>query len=248
MGRIFTCGDTHGKTDLKKIRKWDEAKTLTKQDVLIQLGDFGWVWYPIGSNPEQEYWVNWLATRKYTLFVVLGNHENYDQIYTLPVIEKFGGKVRELKSKGRHGEGSIYFAERGEVYNINGKTFWCFGGALSNDKEYRTLGKDYWSQEQPTWDEFIYGKQSLDKVDYKIDYILTHTCPLNIMCDIIHRTPYTEGKFKDPVAEYLWEIYKKVTFKEWRFGHMHEDIKLEYSDTNDGIFYCQYNGAPIEIC
>jgi hypothetical protein len=247
IGRTFVCGDIHGKTDFKKIRKWDIRKELNKEDVLIQLGDFGWIWYKIGTNPDQEYWCNWLATQKFILLVVLGNHENYDEIYTLPIIDMFGGKVRELKKKGRHGEGSIYFAERGEVYNINNKTFWAFGGALSCDKDSRTPGISWWEQEQPTYKEFEYGMYSLDKVEWKVDYVITHTCPVSIIGSVIHKTVYTEGKFRDPVAEYFYEVYKKLDFNEWHFGHMHTDVRLDYTNTGDGIFQCHYNNVPYEL-
>lgn len=247
---LFVCGDTHGfSSDFRKIRNFNKehAKELTKDDVLVQLGDAGWIWYALGTNKEQEYWLNWLATRKYIVAVVPGNHENYDEIFKLPLTEKWGGKARYLESKGRFGEGVIYFLERGEIYTIDGKTIWCFGGALSIDKDDRTLGINYWEQELPTWTEFEHGMNQLDSVNWTVDYIFTHTCPLNIVGDIIHRTPYTEGKFKDPVAEFLYEVYKKIDVKEWHFGHFHEDRKLDYSLTNDGIFQCHYENPPLRI-
>lgn len=249
MGKTFVCGDLHGKTDLNKIKiaKWPEQRELSKEDVLIQLGDFGWIWHKIGTNPDQEYWCNWLSTRKYTLLVVLGNHENYDEIEELPWTEMFGGQVQYYESVGRFGTGRIYFAKRGEIYNINGKTFWAFGGALSIDKDTRTPGVSWWEGELPSWWDFEYGMQQLDKVNWNVDYIVSHTCPVNIVGEIIHKTPYTEGKFKDPVAVYFFEIYKKITFKEWHFGHFHEDICLDYSSTGDGIFQVHYNKPPKEL-
>ena len=120
--KIFVCGDTHGMPrDIKKLNTthFPEQKNLTKEDVLIQLGDFGWVWYPIGSNKEQEYWLDWIASRNYTLAVVLGNHENYDVIEKLPIEEKWGDTVKVLQRE----KGSIYFLKRGGVYSINGKKF-----------------------------------------------------------------------------------------------------------------------------
>lgn len=245
---IFVCGDIHGKHDMKKIKKsWNIQKELTKSDTLIQLGDFGWIWEPIGSNPEQEYWLNWLANRKYTLLVVLGNHENYDEIEKLPWCEKFGGQVQYYESTGRFGTDRIYFAKRGEIYIIEDKTFWCFGGALSNDKDSRTLGVSHWEQELPTYAEYEYGMTSLDNVNWNVDFILSHTCPACIIPDILHRTIYTEGKFNDPVAKYFDEIYNKVTFNQWHFGHFHSDLRVDHSKTNDGIFRCHYNKEPYNI-
>jgi hypothetical protein len=247
IGRTFVCGDTHGKHDFNKLRKWQEGKTLTKDDVVIQLGDFGFIWERLGKNKDQEYWLNWLANRKYILLVILGNHENYDEIETLPYTEMFGGQVQYYESIGRFGINRIYFAKRGEIYTINGKTFWAFGGALSVDKDSRTLGISYWEQELPSYAEYEYGMKSLDKVNWEVDYVISHTCPSIIIGDIINRTPYTEGKFKDPVAEYFTEIYKQLVFNEWHFGHFHEDMALDYKNTNDGLFKCHYNNEPFEL-
>lgn len=58
--KLFVCGDTHGMTkDTQKLNSdnFPEQKKLTKEDLLIQLGDFGWVWFPLGKNKEQEYWL-----------------------------------------------------------------------------------------------------------------------------------------------------------------------------------------------
>ena len=43
---------------------------------------------------------------------------------------------------------------RGEIFQINGKSFFAFGGAESHDKEYRTSGKTWWTDEMPSADEY----------------------------------------------------------------------------------------------
>lgn len=247
MSRLFVCGDTHGRTmDTKKIslKAWPEQKELTKEDVLVQLGDFGWIWYPFGVNKEQEYWLNWLANRKYALLVVLGNHENYDIIDTLPEKEMFGGIVKYLVSSGRFGIGEIYFAKRGEVYTIGNKKCFCFGGALSTDRGIEALGTSYWKQELPTHEEYEYGFSQIDKHNRKFDYVFSHTCPSRIIENIIHKTPYTEARFNDPVAKYFDEIDNLIEFKEWHFGHFHTDIKVI---ENENIFQCHYESIPVEL-
>lgn len=247
---IFVCGDTHGNSvDFDKIKQFNQRykKVSKMDDILIQLGDFGLVWYPLGIYKNQEYWLNWISTRKFKMFVVLGNHENYDIIKTFPECEMFGGKVQYLETEGQFGKGIIYFAKRGEIYNIDGKTFWCFGGALSIDKDHRIEGISWWKDELPTYLEYEEGMKNLDKVNWRVDYVLSHTCPVSIIGDVMQKTPIITGKFKDPVAEYLYEIYKKLEFKEWHFGHFHTDIRLDYSNTNDSIFQCHYENTPFKL-
>ena len=55
--------------NLLNTKKWPEQKNLTKDDVLIQLGDFGFLWHKKNSKGEREdlYWQNWFAKKKYTL-------------------------------------------------------------------------------------------------------------------------------------------------------------------------------------
>jgi len=240
---IFMVGDLHAETDSSKLSKknFPIQSELKKEDILFQLGDFGWIWHEIGTNKNENYWLNWLGTRKYTLCVVPGNHENYDEIFKLPIIEKWGGKVRVLETKERFGNGIIYFLERGEIYTINNKTFFIFGGALSIDKEDRILGLSYWQQEIPSYNEFNYAMDKLDTVNWNVDYVLTHTCPINIISEIINKTAYTEGKFKDPVSVFLFEVYKNLKFREWHFGHFHVDKKLVFETNNEkSVFQCHY--------
>jgi hypothetical protein len=262
MNRLFTCGDTHGsKSDTSKIssRSWPEQKELTKDDVLFQLGDFGWVWYPLFSDKEQEYNLDLLADRKYTLAVIPGNHENYDEIFNLPIEEKWGGKVRvlyrnatrppllkdETLTKNRFNPGVIYFLERGEVYTINDKKIFVFGGALSTDKANRNVGIDWWEQEVATYAETDYAIGNLEKHNWKVDYILSHTCPASIIGEFIHSTSYTADKFKDPTAIFFDHVYKNISFSEWHFGHLHSDLRLNFG--LDGIFHCHYLNPPTEL-
>ena len=175
--KIFVCGDTHGRSqDTKKLnsRNFPEQKELTKEDVVIQLGDFGWVWYySFENNKEQEYWLDWFAKKNYTLAIVLGNHENYDIIEKLPWIEKWGNQVQVLSRK----VGEIYFLKRGAIYEINGRTILTIGGAYSIDKSFRALGVSWWSQEELSREEIDNCLNEIEQSDKQFDYILTHTCP-----------------------------------------------------------------------
>jgi len=272
MSRLFVFGDLHGgsmgELQFLTMKKFPEQKELTKEDVVIIAGDSAILWsYPEfkqGFKSDQKLAAE-LAARKFTLFIVPGNHENYDLLNALPLVDKWGGKVYVLTTKN----GDIFFAKRGEVYEINDKKIFTFSGAKSHDLDYRhslsELGMkkrfhysqnrskikevkishiNHWDQELPTEEECLYALDNLSKHSYKVDYVITHTCPEEIMCEFIHRTPKTKLKFEDPVALFLNEVNSLLEFKEWHFGHLHTNAKVE---TEDGVFMCHYFKKPYEL-
>lgn len=239
----FVIGDMHGSpNDSIKIKKdkFPEQKELTKDDNVFQLGDFGWIWYTPNTNREQEYWLDYLAGRNFQLIVVPGNHENYNVIDSLPIINKWGGKVRVLErnTSKKFNNGIIYFLERGEVYTINDKTFFVFGGARSSDISGRKEGISWWSRELPSDQEYENAYNNLNIVDWKVDYVLTHTCPRDIIPDVVHLTKWGIERTQDPVSIFLEDIYNKLEFREWHFGHFHTDCTVVKPD---GTFMCHYN-------
>lgn len=236
--KIFVCGDTHGLVeDTRKLnmKNFPEQKSCDKEDVVIQLGDFGWVWYPIGANKEQAYWLDWLVSRRYTLAVVLGNHENYNIIETLPTVKMWDNKVKVLKRKS----GNIYFLTRGAIYIINGRKVLAIGGAKSMDSSSRIKDTSWWEQEILSSFEM---KQTLEEIAWhnnRVDYVLTHTFPTHIISllpDDVH------DKMDDPVASFLENVSTKIEFKEWHCGHFHKDMILV-----NGKYQCHYRAKPLEL-
>ncbi len=217
---------------------------LTKSDVVIQLGDFGWIWYPIGQNKEQEHWLDWLVSKSFTLAVIPGNHENYNIIENLPQIEKWGNPVWVLSRK----VGEIYILQRGYVYHINNQKIFTCGGALSIDKEIRTENISWWKQELLSYNEETRALDQLDEAQWKVDYVLTHTCPDHIILDFFETD--TQGfydaqqKLQDPVAKFLDFIDNRLEYKEWHFGHFHLDKRIKKFGDN---YYCHYNKSPFEL-
>lgn len=167
MGRIFVCGDTHHDHDIAKIQpqNFTIQKDLTKDDVLIVAGDWGGIWYHDYRNGNL---LDWWESRNFTTLVVDGNHENFSAIKELRIVEKFGGKVRRVSE-------SVFIAERGEIYTINGKKILTLGGAESIDKNYRVEGYSWWKDEEITVNDFAKTLNNLEKEDFKIDYFITHT-------------------------------------------------------------------------
>jgi len=230
---IYLTGDTHGDISRFDTAMFPEGVSLTKFDVVIQLGDFGVLWSPVKSDNEL-YWMEWLANKQWTTLVIPGNHENHDEIESLPVGIKWGAKVRVYEIN----EQRVYFGIPGEIYTIENETFLCIPKALSIDKELRTEGESWWSKELLSKQEENNVLDSLDKVDWNVDYVITHTCPTSIIGQAID--DYTiNPKYNDPTSKFLEFIANRLKFNHWFFGHFHND--RTFKDASEDSYSCLYH-------
>ena len=259
MAKIFVVGDLHGNSygeaRFLNSKIFKEQKNLTKEDILFQLGDFGYLWYYKESREffkKQLKRLNFdIAKRNFQTIVIPGNHENYDEIESLEVKEIFGAKcyVLELDS------GIIYFAKRGEVFNIDGVRILVFGGAKSIDRESRKSIKEidrsnfkeykkvsWWERELPTFQEHQNALKNLAKYNNRVDFILTHTAPKPIVEKMSLEFDIDSQKILDPTTSYLEDIYKRADFREWHFGHFH--INWSYRDDKNRYFSSHYALVP----
>ena len=136
-----------------------------------------------------------------------------------PVSEMFGGKVQIHP----HAENVIHLM-RGEVYEIEGKSFFTFGGAASVDKVYRTEGYSWWSAEEPSLEEIDRALNNLDRIGNKTDYIITHTLPERI----IWEAPSFRYKISPcRTAQFLDTVLERVQYDKWFCGHFHIDTVIK---------------------
>ena len=210
---MFITGDIHGNPFRLSAKKFPLGKKLTKDDYIIIAGDFGVIWDNYES-PNELYTLKWLQDKPWTTLFIDGNHENHFRLKQIPEIDRFEGKVGKLRD-------GVYHLKRGETYILNGKSFFCFGGALSHDRMYRKLGVSYWEEEIPNYSEMDYGLQNLQKCQYSVDYIVSHTIPRSLFA-ILGFNKYSE----DPTIKYLDHIANSVQYKKWYFGHMHINKRL----------------------
>lgn len=229
---IYVCGDTHWGHDHHKItvRNWPDQKELTKDDYLIVAGDFGLLWMA-EADKQEKYWIRELQARKFTTLFIDGNHENHARLRNLPEIDMFGGKVGVVAD-------GIYHLKRGYVYTICGKTIFTFGGALSTDKEWRTVDVSWWADETQSKAEEDFAFDNLEKVDYKVDHVITHAAPKSIVSTFKF---IDSERHNDPVAKFLDHLRCKIQCDTWHFGHYHSDLLIQDK------FYLHYNNEPFQI-
>lgn len=211
---IYVTGDTHGLEDFYKLHIFaGQHPELTKDDYVIIAGDFGGVWSEQTLTESLRYYTH----LPFTVLFVDGNHENFDMINAYPVETWKGGKVHKIKP-------DVIHLMRGQVFEIEGKTIFTFGGATSIDKMYRTEGRSWWRQELPTYEELDEGVANLKRYGNKVDYIITHSCPERAFAyPAISKNVI---KFNCPEVQMLSYIDDIASFGHWYFGHFHTDAQL----------------------
>lgn len=231
---IYITGDCHGDWT-RFFNFYDEVvKKLTPDDYIIVCGDFG-IW---SNEPKRIKNLDKLEQLNFNILFVTGNHENYDLLETYPKEEWHGGEIQKIRE-------NVYHLCRGQVFAIDGKKFFTFGGASSHDiqdgifdaddpklkskmieaqrqgKEmYRIRGLSWWAQELPTAEEMETGLRNLREKckDNHVDYIITH-CPYTSLSKNLDDGC---GLYNpDILTDYLEKIKELITYDQWFFGHMH---------------------------
>lgn len=155
---IYVTGDIHGGFDIHKLSSKELQSAgvrIKKDDYVIVCGDFGLVW---DNKPEERYWRKWLDEKPWTTLFVDGNHENFELLNAYPVEEWHGGYIHRVSEK-------IIHLMRGNVFSLEGATFFAFGGAASHDKEWRLPGLSWWPEELPSDEELRQANDVLTQCD-----------------------------------------------------------------------------------
>jgi len=219
---IYVTGDTHGPIDQFKTEVFCVQHNVTSNDYLIICGDFGGVWFG-NDNAFDIATRNYYKDQPWTILFVDGNHENFDLLNSYPVTEWHGGKIHQI-------DGQIIHLMRGQIYEIDGHSFFTMGGARSTDQHNRTEGISWWSQEMPSDQEYEEALNNLTRYNNNVDYILSHCAP-----DSIHDAIGHGYYIHDKLTNFLEVVRQTVTFNHWYFGHYHQD-----NDWNNK-YSCLYN-------
>lgn len=208
---------------------------MTKDDYVIICGDFGGVWHKDGESKEETMLMDWLDCKSFTTLFVDGNHENFDRLNVYPVEEWNGGKVHKIRE-------SVIHLMRGQVFEIDGQSFFVFGGASSHDIDggilelddpdyekkrkmlnqgtlpYRINHLSWWKEELASFEEMEEGRKNLASYNNAVDFIVTHCCASSTQILL-----GGSGYKPDSETKYLEEIRQNTKFKKWFFGHYHDN-------------------------
>lgn len=239
---LYVTGDIHG--DCKEILEYVRVKNLDNHDYVIVAGDFGCIWN--GSKGENQR-LDRISQELdgCNLAFVDGNHENFNLLDKYPVEIWNGGKIHRIRP-------NIIHLMRGQMFLIEGKRIFCFGGARSQDirdgllraddkvqllqqvrqlenqgrKLYRIVDVDWWEQEMPSEEEMEEGRKILSQWGWKADFVISHCCPTQVQAE------FSLGTYQpDILTDYLQELSEKLQFSSWYFGHYHQDMRVNQKFT-----------------
>ena len=232
---VYLTGDTHADFTRFATRNFPEQREMTKDDIVIILGDFGGVWH---DCKEERYWLDWLNDKPFTVCYVDGNHECHDRYCSdeFPIVDFHGGKAQRIRD-------SIFHLMRGNVFDFEDKTFFAMGGASSHDiwdgildaddfsspeafestyKLWREQGRmfrvnhvSWWKEEIPSQEEFDFAERTLRQNNYCVNYVISHCCPQEIA---------TMAGCHDSDKLTLWFtklLQDGLQFDHWYCGHYH---------------------------
>ena len=239
---IWVTGDTHGDFSRFYARAFPVQKEMTRADTVIVCGDFGGVWQ---DCPDERAGLKTLAAKPFTTVFADGNHENFDRLASeFDTVDFHGAKAHRIRD-------NIFHICRGEVMELEGRTFWFFGGARSHDisdgildpaefhsKEalrarmkqmvctghymFRILGESWWPDEMPNDEEMQHGLQTLAAHGNKVDYIVTHCCPAFVAA------AFSAGRYEpDELTTYFNRVNDETEFTRWFFGHYHANWRYD---------------------
>lgn len=136
--------------------------------------------------------------------ILPGNHDNYDVCY-----------------KYRH-----FLQDYGYMINFNDIDFFYYRGANSIDKQYRTIGIDWWDREEVKIENFMKARELYR--DIKPDIMISHDCPQ----DIAYKMLGPEQRIYENITSWaLQELYNIHQPKLWFFGHWHKSRKIQHGNT-----------------
>ena len=215
---IYITGDTHGYDDrffTYSGKVVPALQALTHADILIVAGDFGYLFF---RNNDTVRFLDQLETLPFYIAFVDGNHENFPMIYEFPVEKWCGGSVHRIRK-------NIVHLMRGEIFDIQGHTFFVFGGASSIDRKMRRPGLSWWPEEIPNKEEEENAIHNLAARGAEVEYVITHTAPTYIIQAMGYNTsPEANDARLCGFLEWVAKDSNAKGYKQWFFGHWHLDM------------------------
>lgn len=206
-GTVAFVGDIHG--DLYDV-SYQIEKLPSDVKNIIFLGDIGFGFF--GDGQLENKFLKYIP-KHIKIWLLRGNHDN-------PIYWEVKYIVNPYPR--------LNFIKDCDVLNINGKRFLVVGGGISIDRDYRTGGKSYWS------DEYV-KLPDKNLLEDNIHGIISHSgIKPPVLEGSLH--PLIENSSDEMKADLKREedIFNTILTiakpKEWFYGHFHTHCFFECSD------------------
>lgn len=217
---IYITGDIHG--EVFRIAEAVERFNIGSEDTIVLLGDVGMNYY--GNKRGDRHRKKRLNKLGVPMFCIHGNHEmRPETITTYHEVEWHGGTVYVEDDYP-----NLLFARDGEVYDLDGQKTIVIGGAYSVDKWYRLQCDLNWFQdEQPSEEIKAKVEQKLDELGWKVDAVLTHTCPERYIPREAFLSGVDQATVDNTTEQWLDTIAERLDYRAWFCGHWHINKRID---------------------
>ncbi len=218
-------GDTHRR--FERLVNFSKKYGTIEGDTMIILGDAGINFYGGYKDKRFKDYVSGLGIK---LFCIHGNHEMRPESTGLYKEKEWNGGIIFVEEEYPN----LMFAKDGEIFDIDGYKTIVTGGAYSVDKFYRLeMGYQWFADEQPTEETKAHVEQQLDKVNWNVDVVLSHTVPYQYRPVDLFIRGLDQLTVDSSTEKWLSDIESRITYKKWYAGHYHcdrdvDDLKIMY--------------------
>ncbi|WP_052259961.1 metallophosphoesterase family protein [Pseudarthrobacter phenanthrenivorans] len=165
--RAAVMGDFHG--HIHHFRAVTRTLKRAEIDLLLGVGDVGFD-FPGAFRGKTEKRMRLLLEENGVEFIwAVGNHDNHESLSSKPFNPDGTRRISDRNSN----------LPNGRVIERDGVRIGALGGAYSVDKKWRTEGKDWWPQEEPTAEE-AEKLISACAQGPRLDILLTHDVPMEV--------------------------------------------------------------------
>lgn len=224
---IYLTGDTH--REFYRIKQFCERMGTTTEDIMIILGDAGINYY---CDHRDNNLKNELSQLPITLFCIHGNHEERPYLTGNYEEKEWHGALAYIEESYPN----LVFAKDGEIYDFNGRKAIAIGGAYSIDKYYRlSHGLQWFESEQADEATMQYVEAQLDARDWQVDYVLTHTVPIECEPVWAFIQGIDQGGVDKTMEKWFQQIMDNLEFEKWYAGHYHvesdeDGVRIMFED------------------